>query len=148
MEIKSSKIDIMARKVKSVKSVKVDAPAVVSTITDNPAITSIVNTLYSQLVPQVSDIIANGVSVSNIVTIIDATMQLVGQLQTLTGVEKKAVVITLVNKIIASSNVTPEEAAVITMLIDPLIDQIYAIAPDLYGKIKAKCLTFPCCRKN
>lgn len=128
------------------------ATAIVNRISENTANTAIVNAIYDKLISKIGESIAEGgVSLSNIIIIVDATMRLVGELKTLTGVEKKAVVITVIHKLIAANVKTEDAEALITivnLMLDPLIDQIYTLAPQVYGAIKAKCLAMPCCKKN
>ena len=105
----------------------------------------LVDTIYTKLRESVDGVIKKeGISVANIITIIDAAMRLVGSYKYLGGHEKKAIAVTIVKKLIEESDLKPEDEALVKLLVeralDPAIDQLFALAPKAYGKVKAKCL--------
>lgn len=137
----------MPRKSLSARS---DIKQIVKDIPENPASTVIVNEIYDKLKLQIKDILDSGVSVTNIVVIVAEAMKIIGKFKTLTGIEKKALAITVVHKLIIESNIPEDNRdaifAVIDLMLDPLIDQLYSLAPLAYGKIKEGCLS--CCFKS
>lgn len=149
-----------AKKAKKVKKAKTREPlarsvpaveSVVRGIVQNPEHVALVDSVYNKVVLRVAEVIkGEGVTVANIVIIVDTTMRTVGKLQTLSGMEKKALTITVVHKILEVSDLKEADRAalkiVVDAMLDPLIDQIFAIAPKLYGKVKARCQALSCCR--
>lgn len=129
-----------------------DAEQIVKDIPSNEMNSVLVNETYEKLKVQIKDILESGVSTANIILIVAESMKIIGKFKTLTGIEKKALAITVVHKIIAESNIDDENRAAVTalvdMMLDPLIDQIYALAPAAYGKIKESCLKCPCFGKQ
>lgn len=89
------------------------------------------------------------ISASNIIVIIDTAMKLAGKLKNLSGYEKKTIVLTVVKKLIDESTLKDSDAEVVKIIaeraLDPTIDQLFAMAPELYGKTKKNCLNL--CKK-
>ncbi|GAH10310.1 unnamed protein product, partial [marine sediment metagenome] len=135
----------VTKKSRAVAARDAEVKAVVRDLEAKPEHVQLVETLYTSLRKSVAGLIKDeGVSAANIIVIIDTAMKLAGKLRTLDGVEKKAVVITVVKKLIEESDLKPEDEAVVQILaeraLDPAIDQLFAMAPELYGKVKAGCL--------
>jgi hypothetical protein len=109
-----------------------------------------VDTLYSELKKSIEKYLSEGgVSAANIIIIIDTAMKLAAKMKTLTGPEKKAVVIAVILRLVDEADLKPEDEAVIKIIaeraLDPAIDQLFAMAPEVYGKVKTTCLTL--CKK-
>jgi len=137
----------MSQKVKKTQKA---AERIVRGIPQNPEHIALVDGVYKKVILNMQEVMKDGVTVSNIVIIVDTTMRTVGKLKTLSGVEKKALAITVVHKILEVSEMREEDRAalkiVVDMMLDPLIDQIFAIAPKLYGKVKERCSSLSCLR--
>lgn len=102
----------------------------------------LVNTLYSKF-KKIIESKGQKVSVATIIIIIDTAMKLASQYKDLSGLEKKAIVITVVKRLIEEADLSDEDEEVIKVIaeraLDPTIDQLFEMAPEVYGKIKAGC---------
>ena len=134
-----------SKTLKSDKAIK----KVVREAETNDTHVELVNVLYSKLKKIIEDKGQN-INASTILIIIDTSMKLASEYKTLSGLEKKAIVITVVKKLIDESNLSEEDQQVLDIvvenLLDVAIDQLYIIAPQVYGKIKAGCSKF-CIKK-
>lgn len=72
----------------------------------------------------------------NIIDLIDSCMRFVGRYKEMSGSEKKKVVIHIVSRII-KKHFTKASAYLLEAL-PTIIDDLYVIAPKVYGKIKKK----------
>jgi len=139
----------MAKRKKSQQTLRKDPEVsrTVQVIRSKSGNAQLVEKLYVEFYQSVKDLLQkDGVSASNVIILIDQAMRVVGKSKTLEGPEKKALVITLVQRLIEESNLKPEDRAVVRLLaeraLDPTIDQLFAMAPKVYGKVKNKCLSW------
>ena len=151
VEEQVEKISAKAESVKeeSVKSEVREVPQVVRDLEAKPEHVQLVEVLYEELRKTVEAVTKDeGISAGNIIVIIDNAMKLVGKMKTLNGLEKKAIVITVVKRLVDEAELKPEDAAVVKIIaeraLDPAIDQLFAMAPEVYGKVKRGC--FLLCR--
>lgn len=125
-----------------------DHSKIVRDIESKPEHIALVDSLYSNLKIVVFELIQGDISKDNIILVIDAAMKLVAKMR-LEGIEKKAIVITVVKRLIAESSLKPEDSVIINLIVDQAldstIDQLFSLAPKVYGKMKASCIVF--CKK-
>ncbi len=110
----------------------------------------LVNVLYTKF-KQIIKAKGKDINTSTIVTIIATAMKLAGEYKTLSGMEKKAIVITVVKRLIdEESNLSKEDKEILDIIVenalDGIIDQLYELAPKAYGKIRAGCISL--CKKK
>lgn len=120
---------------------------------ESPEHIELVGVLYNKLKQLLESTLNNEtVNARNIIVIIDSAMKLVGKMSTLDGLQKKALVMTVVKKLVEESNLSPEDEEIVKIIVeralDPVIDQIFAMAPEVYGKVKTKCMHFCKCFPN
>lgn len=135
-----------SKSLKSDKAIK----EVVRDAETNSTHVELVNVLYSKLKKIIEDK-GQTINAATILIIIDTSMKLASEYKTLSGLEKKAIVITVVKKLIDESNLSEQDQQVLDIIVENLldvaIDQLYIIAPQVYGKIKAGCSKF-CIKKK
>ena len=123
-----------------------EIPQIVRDLEAKPEHIQLVEVLYSELKKSIESIVKDdGIGASNIIVIIDTAMKLVGKMKSLDGIEKKALVITVVKRLVDEADLKPGDAAVVKIIaeraLDPAIDQLFAMAPEVYGKVKRGCLS-------
>ena len=144
--VSESQVETVTEVSTSVTSVR-EVPQIVRDLAAKPEHIQLVDALYDSLKKTIEDIVKDeGISSGNIIVIIDTAMKLVGKLKSLDGVEKKALVITVVKRLIDESDLKEQDAAVVKIIaeraLSPAIDQLFAMAPEVYGKVKTSCLKF------
>ena len=156
-DLENKKIKKVRRKVtRSIprSGVPEEAELIVRGIAQNPEHVALVDSVYSKVIVTLAGIIngEEGITVRNIIVVVDTTMRAVGKLRMLSGMEKKALTITIIHKILEVVDMREEDREtlkiVVEAMLDPLIDQIFAIAPKLYGKIKTGLSGLSCCKGN
>ena len=123
-----------------------EVPQIVRDLVAKPEHIQLVEALYTELKKSIAALVKDeGVSAGNIIVIIDHAMKLVGKMKSLDGIEKKALVITVVRKLVDEADIKESDAAVVKIIaeraLDPAIDQLFAMAPEVYGKVKRSCLS-------
>lgn len=129
-------------KSKSLKSDRAVKKTVKNAESNNEAHLELVNTLYSKF-KKLIESKGQSVSAGTIIVIIDSAMKLASQYKNLSGLEKKAIVITVVKRLVEESDLSDEDEEVIKVIVeralDTTIDQLFEMAPQVYGKIKTGC---------
>lgn len=144
------------------------AENVVQSMFIKPEYQLMIEALYHKLQTKAQDLLRRGVEMSNILLLTDLAMKQVGKLKHLVGFEKKALVITVVRRLAEDTLEKAKQAAIdagealeevvekinaefeelrviVDKALDPFIDQLYSLAPKIYGKVTAKCM--PCLRQ-
>lgn len=144
------------------------AQRVVQSMFIKPEYQAMIEALYHKLQTKAHDLLSKGVEMNNVLLLTDLAMKQVGKLRNLVGFEKKALVLTVVRRLAEDTlekakqslinagealeevtnkiNAEFEELRVILdKALDPFVDQLYILAPKVYGQVKAKCC--PCLRQ-
>lgn len=83
------------------------------------------------------------ISLTNVIQTVDFAMKLVGTMKGLTGADKKRLVLDLLLKKIAESPIKTSEKEILQLIVetmaDPLIEKLFSLAPQVYGKVVSKC---------
>lgn len=111
-----------------------------------------VKRVYEELKVNMKDLLDNGVNSATVLELTEAAMRIVGKVKNLVGYEKKAIVLSVVSKFVEESandvfekvdelsDVTVQELEDLRIMVDsalnPYVDQVYSLAPELYGKAK------------
>lgn len=106
----------------------------------------LLDSLYGNLKEAIKGLIGDEetISAANIILIIDQAMRLATKYPNLNGQDKKALVVKVISKLVDETNLKDQDRAVIKILVertlDPLIDQIFAMAPGVYSNVKKRCV--------
>ena len=117
----------------------------------------IVQTLYENLKKKSNELLITGLDKKNFIILTDLAMKEVGKIKDLVGFEKKALVLATMHKFVddtvetakKQSKVLSQEIIELKVMVDntldTFIDQLFSLAPKVYGQGKKKCLFMRCC---
>lgn len=121
----------------------------------------IISALYTKIKTKAKDLLDQGINQDNMILLTDMVMREVGKIKNLVGFEKKALVLATMRKFVddramelhqSTTKLTEEMITELEDLKDLVeeklggfIDQIYTLAPDVYGKTKKRFFSFLSC---
>lgn len=130
----------------------------------------IIRALHDKLKHDANDLLNKGLEMSNLILILDLAMKEAGKIKSMIGLEKRAIVVAVVKKFLddkvqevnqelsnlsnhvqeATDHLSEELKGLIKLAdtsLDSFVDQLYQLAPEVYGKTKSRCKLFWSCSK-